>query len=146
MREDRFWSKVDDSGDCWEWTANSRNHYGRYWVDGKSVYSHRHSYEIAFGPIPSGHHVCHSCDNSLCVRPDHLFLGTPSDNIEDKVAKDRQARGVSIAQSKLSDTQVREILTDTRSQRSIANTYQVSQSLISYIRQRKYWKHIEAGK
>lgn len=87
--EDRFWNKVRKSDNCWEWTAGKNRGYGAFFVNGKNVGAHKFSWEIHFGEIPKGMYVCHRCDNSLCVRPDHLFLGTQLDNIQDSVMKGR---------------------------------------------------------
>ena len=86
----RFWSKVNKTDGCWEWTAYlNKQGYGRYGI-GSNVYrAHRLAFEEAYGPIPEGMFVCHKCDNPSCVRPDHLFLGTNSDNLKDCSAKGR---------------------------------------------------------
>jgi len=62
-------------------------------VTGKHRTAHRVAYELAFGNIQDGMQVLHRCDNPPCVNPAHLFLGTNADNVADKVAKGRQARG-----------------------------------------------------
>lgn len=80
---------------CWEWTGSKRNGYGRIIVgsrvDGtrKSECVHRLSYELNFGKIPDGMEVCHKCDNPSCINPDHLFLGTRQDNVDDRERKGR---------------------------------------------------------
>jgi hypothetical protein len=67
--------------------------------------AHRVSYELHFGPIPDGQFVLHKCDNGFCVRPDHLFLGTQQDNVDDCVAKNRRNNG-HLSRAKLTREQV----------------------------------------
>lgn len=70
---DRFWAKVDKTGDCWLWTAcRSSGGYGKVGRDGKSLYAHRVIYEELIGPIPDGTEIDHICNTRLCVNPDHL--------------------------------------------------------------------------
>lgn len=86
--EERFWSKVDQSGDdCWHWQAavNPRG-YGVFAGRNAS----RVAWELTFGPIPAGLWVLHACDNPLCVRPGHLMLGSPTANVYDMDAKGRR--------------------------------------------------------
>ena len=88
---DRFWQLVERTSDCWLWkgTLNRRTHYGKFWLNGRTVSAHRAAYELAIGPVPSGLLVLHHCDVRACVRPDHLFLGTQRDNMQDMSAKGR---------------------------------------------------------
>lgn len=92
--EDRFWAKVHKTDTCWLWTASLRNKgYGAftYEVNGKPVQdrAHRYSYQLHVGDIPPGLFVLHRCDTPACVNPDHLFLGTNQDNVDDMIAKGR---------------------------------------------------------
>lgn len=90
----RFWTKVNKTSGCWLWTgARLKRGYGSFGVGDKQTRrAHRASWEMANGPIPQGMEVCHQCDTPLCVRPDHLFLGTHRENMIDCMNKGRISR------------------------------------------------------
>jgi len=104
---------------CWEWTATTRNGYGRLVVGSRSrgtrktVSAHRYAYESLVGIVPDGLCVLHKCDNRRCVNPIHLFVGTKEDNAKDMVAKGRWGgnphRGCAHPKSKLTVEQVLEL-------------------------------------
>lgn len=87
-----FWSKVVKvDGSCWEWIGcKNKRGYGRIGIaPSKSMNAHRVSWSIHFGDIPVGLFVCHKCDNPSCTNPEHLFLGTRQDNVNDMMIKKR---------------------------------------------------------
>ena len=83
--EERFWEKVDKTGDCWLWMAAiSRDGYGHISVDDRMVRAHRVSYELHQGPIPDGMQIDHVCHQTRCVNPAHLRLATNKQNCENR--------------------------------------------------------------
>lgn len=132
-------------GPCWLWLgAQTDNGYGLRWIDGKRVRAHRAAYQAATGTDPGDLMVCHKCDNRLCVRPDHLYLGTNTDNIGDMVRRRRHRsalspqatlRGERNPMSKLSDEQVAQILAlrGVKRQRDIAVQFGITEDYVSQL-------------
>jgi len=134
--EERFWIKVNKSGDCWEWiAAKHKDGYGHIKVMGKMVLAHRLSYELLVGEIPEGLCVCHHCDNPPCVNPRHLFLASHAENMADRDKKGRQ--GV----TKLTSDDVFRIreLSGKLTQEKIGLMFGVTQTNISQILSGKTW-------
>lgn len=95
--ETRFWSKVNkQNGDeCWLWTAGRNRDYGAFCINGVNRPASRAAWLFAYGEeLNSAQLICHHCDEPLCVRPSHLFIGTHQDNMADKVRKGRAAKAV----------------------------------------------------
>jgi hypothetical protein len=92
--KEEFFSRLvaGDVEDCWPWKDHEQG-YGQMMFNHESYSAHRLSWEFHRGPVPSGIHVLHHCDNPPCCNPAHLFLGTNLDNMTDKVSKGRQAKG-----------------------------------------------------
>ena len=105
----RFWSKVDRTQSCWNWTAaKNQSGYGRFNLAIKTKYTaHIISYCLFNKDYDDKFDVCHKCDNPSCVNPKHLFLATRSENMRDCVTKGR--KNAIKPYTKLSDLQVAEI-------------------------------------
>lgn len=144
---DRFWPRVSKSEGCWEWTGGlstygygkiSRSDRGRV----EHLTAHRVSWELHFGPVPDGQLVCHRCDNRRCVRPDHLFLGTPADNSRDMAQKGRSLQGERHHKAKLTPAAVQAIRSaDATPNAELAARYGVSDQTIRAVRAGKAWRH-----
>ncbi len=152
-------TKMAMLGECVEWSgARQYSGYG-VWTSPtdengkrKKWRAHRLAWTVLVGPIPEGQYVLHHCDNPPCVNTDHLFLGTHADNMADKVAKGRQARGESLAakrrgaangRAKLTEDDVRAIRADTRLLREIAEDYGIVNQQVSMIKSRQKWGHVK---
>lgn len=86
---ERFWAKVQKTDGCWLWTGSrDEKGYGRIGIDGVNRRAHQVAYELTYGARPAGAMICHHCDVTNCVRPDHLYAGSGVTN-----ARDREVRG-----------------------------------------------------
>ena len=137
-------SPSDDRG-CIEWTgAMYPTGYGSFWFDGRVQPAHRVSWMMFRGSIPDGLYVLHRCDNRKCVNPEHLFLGTHQDNMDDMLAKGRKAflPGESSPRSKLTEADVVVIrsLRGHVSQRILAKRFGVSKTAIRLAQIGRNWK------
>lgn len=140
--------KKNENG-CWEWTGNLYpNGYAKMGItiNGSRLLGHRASWIIHNGAIPSDKLILHRCDIRQCVAPEHLFLGSQSENSRDMHAKRRGMLGDTHVNSKINAIQAREIkilLRDKQlSHGQIAEKYNVSRANISQINLGKNWKHI----
>lgn len=139
----RFEAKFEKSEGCWNWTAALGGRgYGHFWFEGRPRPASQVSHILYIGKIPDGLFVLHRCDNRKCVRPDHLFLGTNRENMDDMVAKNRQAKGESLGTAKLTEPEARAIRNDPRSQRAIGRDYGVSHTVVGQIKSGAIWRHV----
>lgn len=139
----RFWAKVNKTETCWLWTAATIRGYGQIAsvVNGKRtpVYAHRFSWELVHGPVPSGLWVLHHCDVPLCVNPEHLFLGTHTDNMRDASVKGRLS--VAHTSRHLTPQDRLDIFHASRERgtgSALARDYGVSKTCISLIRRGRF--------
>lgn len=150
---DKFWSRVikRDDSECWLWmTALDRSGYGRFQFrhngQKKSIKAHRVSYMLTHNHgINSDKFICHTCDNPRCVNPIHLMLGNNDINMADCVSKGRQAKGSGHPNSKLTEVQIIEIrqkLANGQQKASIAREFGVCKSTLTYISQKRTWRHV----
>lgn len=146
----RFWEKVRKTDGCWLWTANTNEFgHGKYWDGIRVENAHRHSWRIHNGPIPDGLSVLHRCDVPDCVNPQHLFLGTQSDNIHDMMKKGRRGytglRGEKNPHGKLDEAKVYEIRRRGDAGEPIyllAKEFRVGWTAVDRIVRRLNWKHL----
>jgi hypothetical protein len=148
---DRLMAKVEKSqGDgCWIWTGGKTSRgYGSISVNNVNFRVHRVAYELFVGKIPEGMVVMHTCDVPVCVRPDHLLIGTDADNVRDMDAKGRRGitKGESVFGAKLTEAKVLEIrklyAAGGVSHRKLAEQFGVNTTAIGLIVTRKTWRHI----
>ena len=145
--KERFCEKytIEPNSGCWLWNAAlGSNGYGLISDGGKLYRAHRASWVIHRGLIPNELWVLHRCDVKACVNPDHLFIGSAQDNVDDMVTKGRQKilRGEANGGSKLIARQVVDIRTATGFYHEIAARFGVHQSQVTRIKNGHTWGHL----
>lgn len=149
----KFWTKVNKTSSCWLWVGcKNKQGYGQFRVRPKAYLSHRFSWLIHNGAIPDKQYVCHSCDTPACINPDHLFLGSQTDNMQDMFLKGRHysQRGTNNQPTgkahhfyytghKITRQDAETIRKDSRTNVQIAKEFGVDPSLISKIKHNKIW-------
>lgn len=154
-----------DSGGCWLWTSARLNSgYAYFGLRGRMISGHRFSYSAFRGKIPDGICVCHTCDVRHCVNPDHLFLGTHKDNMQDAKRKGRivmpprfdnpewiakknarMPKGSDVKTSKLTETQVLDLMqrrTTGISYSLLAKEFGLDKSTVADICTGQHWPHV----
>lgn len=155
MKREEFLNYVSVQGpdDCWPWLGSQNGRgYGRLDFEGSYQQAHRVSFQIHCEPIPNGQNVLHTCDNTICVNPKHLFLGTQQNNVDDMIAKGRQCFmdkrpliGSAHPSAQLNEDKVREIkrlLEEGHRHRDIAEWFNVGRQTITNISTGHRWSHV----
>jgi len=143
---DRFWEKVNKTESCWLWTGGkSTQGYGVFRYHGPYIYSHRFSYLLKDKEYDQSLCVLHSCDKPSCVNPDHLFLGTQKENMQDKLNKNRQAKGLSISGVLTEEDalSIIDLYKQGNTQRYISSLFNINQSQVSKIVSGSRWGHLK---
>lgn len=173
--QERFWRYVEKTEGCWLWTGSvDTSGYGQIRDEsGRLVRATKVSYVLHGGTIPDGQHLCHSCDvlwpdrtYRRCVRPDHLWPGSPRENTRDAIDKGRfpfggnnpawhaaRPRGEAHQRAKLTEDIVRQIrreyrpayggpTTQSTSMRGLARKYGISKAVVQQIVAGRTWRHV----
>ena len=132
---------------CSLWTGATTRGYGSVRRHGRALYAHRVAYELFVGPIPDGMHVLHHCDTPPCVNPEHLFLGTDADNIQDMDRKGRRVtrKGELHPRARLTEDDVRTIRSRVaagETKASLSREHGVDETTVGRIVCRKNWAHV----
>ena len=153
----QFWKQVNKTESCWLWMGAKfkSGGYGAIKVGGRKgpvLRAHRVSWELHDGPIPEGMWVLHVCDVPACVNPEHLFLGTTTDNMRDAAKKLRmpQQRTIPLwhgerhGNAKLTNEDARSIrsLWPQLSYSALSKQFGVCKTVIAGIVKRTGWKHV----
>jgi hypothetical protein len=144
---ERFWEKVDKSGDCWLWTAGclTAGGYGSIRINGKAERAHRVAYTLTVGPIPDGMLLRHTCDNPKCVNPAHLLFGGKRENTKDALERGQHVVGEKHYKAKLQNhaiATIRSALAAGVPGKYLAKQFGVDQTTISSIKLGKKWKYV----
>lgn len=147
---DRFWKYVNKTPGCWLWTGpRMRNKYGVeravLWIQPTYYLASRLSWNIHYGEILGGLWALHKCDNTMCVKNVHLFLGNHKANMRDMVLKNRVARGERGGRAILKTENIQEIFRLSKEgfrHWQMAKKFGVSRPTITAVLNHRIWKHI----
>lgn len=143
----RFWKKVHKGQSCWTWIgAKHEQGYGVLFVKGGTrLRAHRLSWILHNGDIPQGLWVLHRCDNTRCVNPKHMYVGTHADNMRDCIDRRTMRHGEGHPNRVVSEADVREIraLSGSMSFVAIGKRYGISARTACDIAHRVWWKHVD---
>jgi hypothetical protein len=158
IRFNRFW-RLNTATQCWEWEGaiHPQKGYGLFWFNAtvKTMAAHRAAWVLYNGPIDDDPtHVyrtmgiLHTCDNTRCVNPDHLFMGTHTDNMRDAIRKHGHRGGKAHSgeahhNAKVTVEIVRAIRASTASQSALGRQYGISRQTVGEIKRREIWAHVE---
>lgn len=143
----RFWPKVDigTNNECWEWQASLIHGYGRFKLNGEPKEAHRLSFMLFSLMKDTNNFILHKCNNRKCVNPNHLYEGTPADNIRDYY----ESVYVNYSKGKLNEESVKVIKWMLKYKpehdlvTKLARLHKVSQATISNIKRGRSWDHIK---
>lgn len=141
--EDAFYRWVDKGGDCWEWTgARDPQGYGVFCYAKKTYKAHRIAVQLDGRSFRKGEYACHHCDNPGCVNPDHIYVGTPKDNMRDALERGRFPHGSRCHMARLTEANVREIRRGGKTDQQWAEQFGVSRPTVTMARSGTTWRHI----
>lgn len=140
--KERLFQRTKTIGDCTIWTGSlDSSGYGKIVFNNKLIGTHRLSYQLFYGPIPNKKLICHRCDNRKCIRPEHLFIGTHSENTKDAWTKGRmKSNDVKLNWQKVDEIRFK-YTTGKYTHRSLALEYGVCNSTIWDILNFNHWKN-----
>jgi HNH endonuclease len=136
---------------CWIWQASCKpkrygeKGYGEVWWNGRRHLAHRVKWQLHYGEIPDEIQCCHHCDVPSCINPDHLFLGTPADNIADMFAKGRQGdrKGINALLTEDQVSLIKFFLSQGWSQAALGKRYGVGPDTIYAIAKGLNWPYVK---
>ena len=136
---------------CWGWDGYVCHGYATVIVNGKRSTAARWAWQVYNGKIPKGLYVCHACDNKLCTRISHLFLGTPKDNVQDMMQKGRHRKltGEETSGAKITEETVKQVVKDLElgmSSYLVSQKYNIGRGTVCSIKNGVTWKHLNCVK
>lgn len=135
---------VQENTSCWICTSHGTNPggYPQKTFNGRTSSVARYMYTLVNGAIPPGMHIRHTCDNKMCINPDHLLMGTHKDNMQDMVDRKRHRYGMTHPKAILTNDAVKHIRHSSLAPKLLAHKYEVAQATIYSVRSKRTWKHL----